>query len=884
MPQVPADQLTAAPTPCPDGWTSADLGSIALDATGVASRVMPVGLHVVAQEAVSLPVGLATREPMGVAASICVLAGEVSLRVEGEHAREPLLLIRLAPGLARVQSRQGTYQTGSDSPAGAWWTVRADRSATDGKAEVWFDGAYTLRIPLAPKLPGQASVWLDFAAGTEAVVGDVRVAPGEIWVRPPLGCQGRAEVLPGIRLSVGAESVTVSNAGFELTIGAPDQPTRLVHRPTGVVLADQPYRYGPDTGTASGGRPEVEQTSYGSVTVRRHVEAGPLQILHTITFLRGSTFEETLKVTNAGTEPVPGAALRMGFARSVGSPEDPLSSWRFTNIPLRRDAAGTRGATDEEFSPVEVARDLCWYRTHWPSWGHVVWDGLYGSDGWALWDEGSCVTVIKYTQDHLEYSLLDGEPYGPMPARPAHTDGSDKMQVPVVRFGGCGVLHGDPEAAANLAPGETVTFGTTTFIETPGDWKQGYYAFRDFMAARGHDVPAGFNPPVHWNELYDNPLWWGPDTAERRAAHYRLEDMRIEAEKAREVGAEALYLDPGWDTKFASTIWAADRLGPLDEFVRTMRDEYGLAVSLHCPLAGWTDATDYPRDMDRVGSDGSPIVESLCGASSQYLEEKARRLLELAEQGVVYFMFDGSVWTGECWATHHGHSVPSTREEQIRAYAELCCRVRERFPELIIEQHDPVVAGTPYYYVPKYYLHEPSTHTELWGYELMWDPWDDLVSGRALALYYHQLAYGLPMYLHISLKRDNEDAIVFWWNASTCRHLGIGGKNEDPAVWEAHKRAMQDYLRLKQFFTQGEFRGIEPGLHAHVLPAGVVLNVFNLADTATTLERTIPLEELGPRAPTGLRSADPRAAVDSASLRLSVPLGPWGHTLIELRA
>ena len=66
----------------------------------------------------------------------------------------------------------------------------------------------------------------------------------------------------------------------------------------------------------------------------------------------------------------------------------------------------------------------------------------------------------------------------------------------------------------------------------------------------------------------------------------------------------------------------------------------------------------------------------------------------------------------------------------------------------------------------------------------MWDPLNDIVvtgskyitNMRAKSLYYYNLAYNIPLYLHINLKTDNANALAFWWYASTCRHLGIGGK------------------------------------------------------------------------------------------------------------
>ena len=89
----------------------------------------------------------------------------------------------------------------------------------------------------------------------------------------------------------------------------------------------------------------------------------------------------------------------------------------------------------------------------------------------------------------------------------------------------------------------------------------------------------------------------------------------------------------------------------------------------------------------------------------------------------------------------------------------------------------------------------------VWAFELMWRPMQDLTSGRSIALYYYNLAYSLPLYIHIDLRTDNRNAVVFWWNASTCRHLGIGGTHPDPAVRQAQKEGMANYRRLKPYFA-----------------------------------------------------------------------------------
>ena len=147
----------------------------------------------------------------------------------------------------------------------------------------------------------------------------------------------------------------------------------------------------------------------------------------------------------------------------------------------------------------------------------------------------------------MEWSLIEVEPESP-------GEGTGK----VLRFGGGGRWKlGDPEGPSRLGPGDTFTFGPTRYQVLNGDWKAAFAAYRCFTESKGHIVPPQFNPPVHWNELYDNPLWWEGDSAENRSKYYRRTDMEEQAEKAKELGCRCLYLDPGWDTKFGSNIPSA---------------------------------------------------------------------------------------------------------------------------------------------------------------------------------------------------------------------------------------------------------------------------------------------------------------------------------------
>src|SRR6185437_874234 len=78
-----------------------------------------------------------------------------------------------------------------------------------------------------------------------------------------------------------------------------------------------------------------------------------------------------------------------------------------------------------------------------------------------------------------------------------------------LRWGGAAGTYADFERGCfHLAPGAEHTFGVTRISAFTGDMTQGFYTFRAEMEARGHGAPVDFNPPVHWNELYDNSLFF----------------------------------------------------------------------------------------------------------------------------------------------------------------------------------------------------------------------------------------------------------------------------------------------------------------------------------------------------------------------------------------
>lgn len=597
-------------------------------------------------------------------------------------------------------------------------------------------------------------------------------------------------------------------------------------------------------------------------------------------------FEEQISLKNISYQPIEVSSLYFGFTRRFSGEE--FNRYRFTVIPFRHQLLspdydpplepkpgiiikGVEKEDDEyeEYSVADLFRKEGWYRL---SWGQPkIRTSEFASEGWVWFDEvsKSSLTLIKYSQDGIEFSLIKPE---------------RNLSENSIHFGGAGIWHGDPEKASRLTPSEVIIFGLTHYEFVEGDWKKAYYTFRNFMDERDHRIPENYNPPIHWNELYDNKLWWTDDTPENRKKYYSLPQIEEEAEKAREIGCEAIYLDPGWDTSFGSTIWAEDRLLRCEEFVRLMRDNYNLKVSLHTPLAAWNDINAYPLEARRRDKDGN-LLGSLCSGSSAYIETKIERLLRLAEAGVVYFMFDGSGFTGECYDENHGHSIPYTREEHCKSILRLIQNIHKKYPDVLIELHDPVVSGVPIRYVPIYYLHGlPYSFDEVWAFEYMWDPMDDLLSGRAKSLYYYNLAYSIPLYIHIDLRKDNENALMFWWYASTCRHLGVGGRHPNDKIWGTHKHAMKTYKRLKRFYTKGIFYGLDETIHVHVLPdeKAAVINVFNLTERPLKKEVKFDFSEIGFHRDSRICSANIEYLQDS-NVSFGVFLPPLGTSVVEIK-
>ncbi|HEY1764703.1 MAG TPA: hypothetical protein VGF85_07245 [Opitutaceae bacterium] len=686
-------------------------------------------------------------------------------------------------------------------------------------------------------------------------------------------------------LSIDAQNgiVTMVSGRMELTIGTQGglNPRRLRDLKSGRLYADLDYAWPGGRFPQLSAAPTTVQKDAGAMVTFRGT-MGALEVVQTFSPSGPDSLVETIELRNLSAQTLDTSDFACGFVKQLRDPAGPspgVAAGHFCNIPYRR-----HPETGElcDYTAEELLTRQSWYSTARSPIYDRRTSQIWGAEGWAWYQGGAALLVAKYNSDSMEWSLL----------APLHAGNRDTL-----RFGGAGRWKlGDPEGAARLGPYGSFRFGETHYQLLDGDWRQAYAAFRGYTEAKGNRIPPGYDPPVHWNELYDNPLWGGKegdkgDTPANRQAHYRREDMAVEAAKAREIGCQCLYLDPGWDTEFGSSIWASDRLGTEASFVRWLKDTYGLALALHTPLAPWNKSSTYPDQARRRNEDGSRAYEAtgaisdLCLASDTYVEAKVERLRALCRDGAYFLMFDGSWYPGPCWDPGHGHSVPSTHQEHLDAILRIQQRVHEAFPNAVIEQHDPMLGpGTPRY-VPTYFMHDkPGGFDELWGNEYMIEPMDDILSRRALSLYYLDLAYSIPVYLHIRLNRDNANALMFWWYASTCRHLGMGAKPADPAVWDAQRQAMRQYLALKRFYAQGLFYGLDEMLHAHTLPElrECVIDCFNLEEHPTHRTIRFRYADIG-LPPTSLQADGARLENKPDQVTMEVDLPARAHHLVHLR-
>jgi len=550
--------------------------------------------------------------------------------------------------------------------------------------------------------------------------------------------------------------------------------------------------------------------------------------------------DEKITLSNQRKKKFRFSLINFGFRKSLFKQHsgwnEHLDEFTLTSIPTRRYFGYGDDRRKENFSANDILFGA-WVAKEAEMPG-------FCAEGWLWGNEQGGLLTCKYNLSQMEYSRFQRLPTT-LPGRGAE-------DVDVI-FGGVSLYEGNPELATILEPDQSYSFGVTKYAVYEGDYKEGYYLYRRHLEEHGHKFKQDYDPPVHWNELYN--LGW---VAEKTGFFvegiefevYTLEQLYEEAQLARDIGAECLYLDPGWNIALGSSIWNEERFGSLKEFSKIIHEKYGLKLALHLMMnfEGENEPDEfYLRSKKGVKVVSDPYTNLFClCANNHWVEEKTRRLLELAKEGIDFFMFDFTDFSMfmvdelGCFNKEHGHEVPMLRKTHAENIFKVIQNVKKKFPHILIEAHSRGVKPRH----PLYYQHNlPHSFDENWGFECMWNPMHDLLSGRTTQLFEYNLAYSIPLYLHINENSDNENMLQFWWYASLARHLGIGGlKDKNTPKYIALKRAMLLYKTIKPIMTRGTFFGLDYNLHLHVAEdnASGIITAYNL--TSRKKKVNIPLE------------------------------------------
>jgi len=683
---------------------------------------------------------------------------------------------------------------------------------------------------------------------------------------------------PGLVHLMGPGGRTWADAAYqwtlELGVGDEPHPTELIK----AVTLRQPRI---DTQMQADGshRVHIAGIMAGcSVEVNYHIAAD------------GSWIEERISITNQHDQPVRIENWNFGLTKQLtggtwGAALPGVSAWRAAAVPWRRPLHDPDTIADYDIATLLTLRGGQNPLLH--DYPVIPWTDGLPSEAWALLHDDQGVLVLKFNDEQIEYSVLRHESRALAPQAPQGYEQISRMERgPHLIFGGSTRSREDP-TPDKLAPGQTISLGLTRYEFFEGDWRTAFDRFKINMNRRGKGLPTDYDPPMHWNQLYSSAhQWWliGPALEQSKQQHYRVEDLHAAATTAVAYNCETLYLDPGWDTSFGSLIWDEARLGAFPDFLAMIQRDFGLKVGMHAPGAAWCDPQSYPQEAKRMARDGSrPGV--LCGGSHAYLQARAERLQKLARQGASFFLLDGSFYTGPCYDPDHGHAIPYTRDTHRANDAWLARQIHQANPNTTVQLHD-MQTNDPY--VPVYLGYGSDGWDEMWAWE-MWHSVLDYLgvrSYKAKGLYYYNLAYDIPLYLHVDLRGDNEHALGFWWYASTVCHLGIGGATDNAQLVKALQDATARYQSLKPFFVQGKFYGLDEHIHVHTLPHrnAAVINCFNFDQDAMRQTVRFRIDQVG---------LDPKALYhvegaaqwhqDDGKIAFDVELPGHGTAVIEIK-
>ena len=598
--------------------------------------------------------------------------------------------------------------------------------------------------------------------------------------------------------------------------------------------------------------------------------------------------EEHIVLHNPNKTKIAFSEFEIGFPLIIKDKDNKVFS-EFANdrliaVPFRHRPDDRKGEIND-FAMSDILEKQGWeYRPNARLTEKLIFQSRHHfSEAWTWIHKDRSIGVFSFNQENMTFSVLS----------PVMADNAK-----VLRFGGVCYLpiFAQPTALGRINPGDTVDLGITRYQSINGDYNEVAYSYRNLLDEKNCRFPKNFNPPIHWEQLYDmNKAWVN------RSKDYTKSRIELEAAKGVEYSCEALYLDPGWDTEFGSFIWGEKWLGPRKEFIENIKSKYGLLVSLHTPMPPWTSAipegewgpisvSGWPEKSRRIPdpkllSDTLGKGPAICMGSKAFMDEAEKRLLDNCKDGVCYLMYDGTGWNGACIDSTHGHPVPYLQEDFMRNCIELVKRVHSKYPNVLIELHDLLDGPTEHRMTPVYYKYGlPLSYDENWGFEMMWNAMEIIKNGPGLSMYYYNLACNVPIYLHINLSQDNEHCLMLWWFASTVRHLGIGGTNKNPKIIEAEKAAMKYYRKFDRFYKRGDFYGINEEIHLHVLTEenAFMVNMFNLSDKLRTIKGTFDLKRARLNPSLSYIISKPWAKIVDGKLEVSLEMPAWSAEVANI--
>ena len=207
--------------------------------------------------------------------------------------------------------------------------------------------------------------------------------------------------------------------------------------------------------------------------------------------------EERVVVHNSSNQLVALTDFEVGMRRRVADKDGKVfpevAADRLVAVPFRHRAVDPKGkmqdySLQEVVSQpgVELQMDDIQCPCERPSRHRV-------SEGWAWTHGGRVLCIFKFCQEHMQFSVVS-----------KHQDAEGAC----LRFGGATMLFGEPADLCRMAPGATVDLGVVRYETLQGGYQEAMYAFRAMLDEKGCRFPKDFNPPVHWEQLYDMDGAW----------------------------------------------------------------------------------------------------------------------------------------------------------------------------------------------------------------------------------------------------------------------------------------------------------------------------------------------------------------------------------------